>query len=103
MARKRPERTERRTRERAARQLVRDREKLARLVAGGAREHPLEVPSSAVIEIRARAMPCAQCEGEYKVIEHRADGAGVRAVDVACQRCGVKRTLWFRIASDDPN
>jgi hypothetical protein len=96
-------RTERRTRERAARQLVRDREKLAKLVAGGAREHPIEVPSSAVIEGRARVMPCPQCEGEYRIVEHRSEGAGLRAIDVACHRCSVRRTLWFRIASDDPN
>jgi hypothetical protein len=37
VGRKRPERTERRARERQARQLVRDREKLANLSAGGAR------------------------------------------------------------------
>ena len=103
MGRKRPERTERRARERAARQLVRDREKLASLVAGGAPERPIEVVSSAVIEGRVGAMPCAQCEGRYRVVDHRSAGAGVRAVDVRCDRCGVARTLWFRIVSDEPN
>ncbi len=103
MGRKRPERTERRARERDARQLVRDREKLAKLVTGGAREHPLEVTSAAVIESRAAAMPCAQCAGEYRVVDHRSLGAGLRAVDVACRRCGVPRTLWFRIVVDEPN
>jgi predicted Zn finger-like uncharacterized protein len=103
VGRKRPERTERRARERDARQLVRDREKLAKLVAGGAREHPLEVTSAAVIEGRATALGCAQCEGEYQIVEHRSGGAGVRAVDVRCRRCGVPRTLWFRIISADAN
>ncbi len=103
MGRKRPERTERRARERDARKLVRDREKLAGLVAGGAREHPIEVPSAAVIEGRASALPCVQCAGEYRIVEHRSEGAGLRAVDVACRQCGVPRTLWFRIALDEPN
>jgi len=103
MGRKRPERTERRARERDARQLVRDREKLAKLVAGGAREHPLEVPSAAVIEGRTMAQPCVQCAGEYRIIDHRSEGAGMRALDVRCQRCGVARTLWFRIVAADVN
>ena len=103
MGRKRPERTERRARERDARQLVREREKLAKLVAGGAREHPIEVPSAAVIEGRASALPCVQCGGEYRVVEHRSEGAGLRALEVACRRCGVPRTLWFRIVVDEPN
>ncbi len=103
MGRKRPERTERRARERDARQLVRDREKLASLSPGGAQERPIEVPSSSVIEVRVGAMPCVQCEGEYRVTDHRSAGAGVRAVDVRCSRCGVARTLWFRIVTDEPN
>lgn len=103
MGRKRPERTERRARERAARQLVRDREALAKLVAGGAAEHPIQVASAAVIEGRAAALPCAQCGGAYRVADHRSEGAGLRAVDVRCTQCGVARTLWFRIAIDGPN
>lgn len=103
MGRKRPERTERRARERAMRDLVRDRERLARLVAGGAREHPIVVTSAAVIEPRTGGMACPQCEGEYRILEHRSERAGLRAVDVACRQCGAKRTLWFRIVSDEPN
>jgi predicted Zn finger-like uncharacterized protein len=103
MGRKRPERTERRARERAARQLVRDREKLAGLIAGGSAERPIEVSSSAVIETRVRSMPCPQCEGEFAIADHRSMGQGARAVDVKCRTCGVPRTLWFRIVSDEPN
>jgi len=103
MGRKRPERTERRARERDARQTVRDREKLASLLPGGAADHPIEVTSAAVIEGRVRAMPCAQCEGEYDVKDHRSEGPGLRAVDVKCRQCGVPRTLWFRIVVDEPN
>jgi len=103
MGRKRPERTARRAQERAARELVRDKEKLASLVAGGSAQRPIEVTSSAVIEGRVRSLPCPQCEGELHVREHRSAGAGMRAVDVRCQTCGSPRTLWFRIVSDDPN
>ena len=102
MGRKRPARTARRAQARAARQLVRDKEQLAGLVAGGAAERPIEVSSSAVIEVRARSLPCPQCEGPYKIDDHRSTG-GLRPVDVTCQRCGVARTLWFRIVSADPN
>ncbi len=103
MGRKRPERTERRARERAARQLVRDREKLAELSPGGARDRPIAVESSAVIEGRVRAMPCVQCEGAYRVGEHRSEGPGLRAVEARCERCGAPRTVWFRIVEREPN
>ena len=100
---KRPERTLRRAQERAARQLVRDREKLAKLLPGGAADHPISVGSASVVELRARALPCPQCDGELHVVEHRSEGSGIRAVDVRCRQCGVPRTLWFRLASDEPN
>ncbi len=103
MGRKRPERTERRERERDARQLVRDREKLASLVAGGAADHPIEVSSAAVIEARVGALPCPQCAGAYRVREHRSEGPGLRALDVVCRLCGVGRTQWFRIVVVEPN
>src|SRR5688500_12075717 len=103
MGRKRPERTARRAQERATRQLVRDREKLAGMVPGGSAERPIEVPSSAVIEGRVRALPCPQCEGELRVVDHRSTGAGMRAVDARCNTCSAPRTLWFRIVSDEPN
>ena len=103
VGRKRPERTERRARERAARELVRDREKLANLSPGGAPERAIEVESAAVIEGRVRSMPCAQCEGVYRVVEHRAEGAGLRAVDARCERCAAPRTVWFRIVRRSPS
>jgi hypothetical protein len=92
-----------RQQQKAARQLVRDRETLAALSPGGSADHPIAVASAAVIETRAHAMPCVQCAGEYRVREHRSAGSGLRAVDVRCQRCGVARTVWFRITSDEPN
>ena len=103
MGKKRPERTERRARERAARDLVRDREKLALLSPGGAAERPIVVPSSAVIEVRIHGTRCIQCDGDYRIVDHRSAGQGVRPVDVRCNRCGAPRTLWFKIVEDQPN
>ena len=102
MGKKRPERTARRIDERAARQLVRDRERLALLSPGGARERPIPVPSASVVEVRAHAMPCPQCGGELRVGEHRVDD-GLRVVAVSCNQCSAKRELWFRLVSDEPN
>lgn len=85
------------------RRLVRDREKLAALSVGGSEERPIHVTSAAVVEVRVRHLLCPQCDGEYKVKEHRSPSSGIRSVDVTCQMCGVSRTLWFRITSDDAN
>jgi predicted Zn finger-like uncharacterized protein len=96
-------RTARRADERAARKLVRDREKLAALSRGSSAAHPIGVPSAAVIEVRVRNSACPQCEGEYRIVEHTSPKSGLRRVDVRCQQCGTPRTLWFRLVSDDAN
>ena len=103
MGKKRPERTERRARERAARDLVKDRERLAKLERGGTQEHPIEVGSAAVVEVRIHGMQCPQCAGHYQIVDHRSAGQGMRPVDVKCNVCGAARTLWFRIVEDQPN
>jgi hypothetical protein len=103
MSKKRPERTARRARERAARDLVRDREKLFLLSPGGSRERPIEVDSAAVVELRVRSLPCVQCEGQYTVLDHRSPASGIREVDVRCSTCSAPRTLWFRLVSREPN
>jgi len=56
-----------------------------------------------VVEVRVRHLTCPQCDGEYRILEHRAPASGLRSVDVTCQICGVPRTLWFRIISTDAN
>jgi hypothetical protein len=99
----RRKRTEQRERARAMRKLVRDREKLAALSPGGSEQRPIHVTSAAVVEVRIRHLSCPQCDGEYRIIEHRAPASGLRSVDVTCQICGVSRTLWFRIGSVDAN
>jgi hypothetical protein len=87
----------------AARQLVRDREELARRQPGGSPAHPIHVVTSAVIEVRAEQMPCPQCQRQLRVHAHEAPEPGLRRVDVRCQLCSVPRSLWFRIAPDDGN
>ena len=99
----RRKRTEQRERERAARKLVRDREKLAALSPGGSEQRPIHVMSASVVEVRVSHLPCPQCGGEYRVKEHRSASSGVRAVDVTCVLCGTPRTLWFKLGSDEAN
>jgi hypothetical protein len=99
---KKRDRTERRIAERDARKLVRDREKLAALLPGGSPAHPIGVESTAVIEVRAGATPCHQCESEVRVGEHRVED-GLRVVAVSCTRCAARRELWFKLVSNEPN
>lgn len=103
MAKKRPERTERRARERKVRQLVKVTEKLAGVSAGGSAALAIAVDASPQIEIRVHTMRCPQCNGDYKVLDHRSAGQGVRPVDVQCNLCAIKRTLWFKIVEREPN
>ena len=91
-----------RRRWRVMRQLVRDRERLAALSAGSS-TRPIPVDSAAVVEIRAGSLGCPQCEGSYRVHDHRAPASGIRAVEVRCRQCGVSRTLWFRLVDSAPN
>jgi len=99
-------RTLERERERDARKLVRDRQKLALLSPGGSRERAIEVPSPAVIPVRARGTPCPLCEGALRLDEETAEvraGVQLRAAHVTCVRCGVARTLWYRLSSSLPS
>jgi hypothetical protein len=106
MAKKGRLRTERRVRERAARQIVRDRHKLATLEVGGSRERPIDVVSPSVIAVRARSLPCPLCGGTLRLDEETAEtfeGKRLRAAHVTCVRCGVARVLWFSLSSPLPN
>ena len=96
-------RVSRRAEERAARRLVRDREKLAAMSRGGSAEHPIPVTSAAVVETRVNNSTCPQCEGEYRIVEHTSPASGLRRVDVRCMRYGTPRALWFRLVSDEPS
>lgn len=108
MAKKKPEppaarpRTARRALEQKARKLVHHLERLAAEAPGGSEERPIEVTSSAVIELRAKATPCPQCGGELDVLEHEAL-RGSRPVRVKCRLCHSPRTIWFRLISPQAN
>lgn len=97
----RPERTAKREREREVHQLVRDREKLAAHARGASLDNAIEVTSAAQIEIRINTLRCPQCDGDYKIVDHRSSGQGGRPVDVKCNVCGMPRTIWFQIV--EPN
>ncbi len=95
-------RIERRVDERAAKKLVRDKQRLAGLSPGGSAERPIDVTSAAVIAVRARSIPCPLCAGSLQLDEETAetfDGHRRRAAHMVCSRCGVKRVLWFTIGS----
>jgi hypothetical protein len=101
VATKKSSRTLRREAERARAKLVRDREKLAALDAGGAPERPIDVVSASVVEAHARSRPCPQCGGALRVDEHLAverDGDRLRVARVRCTVCGAPRAIYFRIA-----
>ncbi len=63
----------------------------------------MPIASASVVEVRVRNLACPQCDGQYKVHEHRAPESGIREVAVRCQLCGVARVLWFRLVSVEPS
>ncbi len=100
MARPPRPRRERREQERALRKGVQTTERLARQLPGATRDTPIDVATPAVAEIRARATPCPQCEGELALEGDRAESTprGVlRELALSCRRCHARRSLWFRV------
>ncbi len=87
----------------AAQRLEMAREQLVALLPGGSPDHAIDVTSAAVIEVRAAAMACPQCGGQYHILDHTRPMPGVRRVDVACRHCSTPRALWFRIREREPN
>ena len=92
-----------RRRDKVTRQLIRDRERLALLEVGGSRDRPFHIASASVVEVRCRNLLCPQCQGDYKLIDHRAPGNGLRQATVLCNQCGISRDLWFKVITRDPN
>jgi len=100
----RPPRPRRQQREqqRALRKSVRQLERLAAELPGGSPERPIDVASASVVETKARAIPCIQCEAIE--MELRGDHAtstarGVlRELEMICRQCHAGRALWFRVA-----
>lgn len=100
--RKRPPRL--RTLERAARRssekLAAHRERLFQLEPGATPERPIEISSPVLVEPKAAALLCPRCELPFRVEAHRAPSTGrlrLREAEVSCSRCGVRRSLWFRL------
>ena len=86
--------------------LVRQREHLARLEAGGGPENPLEIASASLVEVTARAQLCLACDGAVRVDEHTAetiDGVRLRVAHVTCTRCDHGRKMFFRLVTPLPN
>ena len=84
----------------AAREHVRDLERLARLAPGGAPDRPIDVDTPAVIDVMAEARSCPLCEGSMRLLEHAAetiDGTRLRIARVTCRECGVGREIYFRL------
>ena len=99
-------RKQRREQERALRKDVRRIEREVASGPGGAPEHPIAVASAAVVELRARATPCAQCGGDLELRGDRASSTprGVlREIEAACRRCHARRRLWFLVTPPGAN
>ena len=100
----RPPRPRRQQREqqRALRKTVRQLERLAAEMPGGSPERPIDVASASVVETKARAIACVQCEATE--LELRGDHAtstarGVlRELAMVCRQCHAPRTVWLRVA-----
>jgi uncharacterized protein with PIN domain len=100
-------RTQRRAIARSEQSLVRDRERLFLLEAGGSEARAIEVPSASVVEAHALGVRCPQCQGPHEVLEHAAvvaeGGARLRRVQLRCRQCGSERALFFRLWEPKPN
>ncbi len=99
-------RTARREKERTLDKTVRALEKLTAAAEGGGPARAILVPGAAVVETRARAMPCALCGGALELREHRAEfhgGEQLRVAQMACVVCHAKREIWFRIGKPLPS
>ncbi len=92
-----------REQQRALRKSVRQLERLAAELPGGSPERPIDVASASVVETKARATPCLQCQALE--MEIRADHAtsttrGVlRELAMVCRRCHAPRAVWFRLTA----
>jgi hypothetical protein len=93
-------RAQRRAESRRDAKVVRDRERLAALEAGGTPERPIEVVSASLVEPKARAMPCPVCGASVRVEDHTArtlQGAPRRMAHVVCPMCRHARVVYFSI------
>ena len=101
----RPPRPRRQLREqqRVLRKTVRQLERLAAELPGGSPERPIDVSSASVVETKARAIPCVQCEAlELELRGDRATSTArgiLRELTMVCRQCHAARAVWFRISA----
>jgi hypothetical protein len=101
----RPPRPRRQQREqqRALRKTVRQLERLAAELPGGAPERPIDVASASVVATKARAIACVQCEAaEMELRGDRATSTArgvLRELAMVCRQCHTARAVWFRVAT----
>jgi hypothetical protein len=99
-------RAQRRAEGRRDAKVVRDRVRLATLEPGGAAERPIEIVTAALVEPKARAIPCPVCGGSVRVEDHAARtirGAPLRLAHVTCPGCGLTRVVYFVVRPPLPN
>jgi hypothetical protein len=102
----RPKRTRRpRTLERRQRltseKLVHAKSALLDLDWGGSAVRPLDVPTPAVIEPKARNIHCPRCDEPFELVGHEAhadEHGRLREAKLECRFCGIRRSFWFRIS-----
>jgi predicted RNA-binding Zn-ribbon protein involved in translation (DUF1610 family) len=99
-------RAQRRAESRQDAKELRARERLATLERGGTPERPIEVVTAALVEPRARAIPCPICGESVRVDDHAArtiGGVALRLAHVACPMCGHSRIVYFVVRPPRPN
>jgi hypothetical protein len=99
---KRPKRPRvlRREKQRVLAKLGEQREKLARLDAGGAPDRPRVLESPAQVAPATEAEPCAYCDGAVQLESHEAATVAGRRLRLAhgrCRSCGRQRTRYFQL------
>jgi hypothetical protein len=64
------------------------------------------VVTAALVEPRARALPCPVCNEAVRVTDHTArtiEGVALRLAHVACAMCGHARIVYFAVRPALPN
>lgn len=92
--------------ERQLRKEVQRIERAARALPGGAADHPLDVSSASVVDVKARAAVCLRCGGELQRERDQATSTprGVlREIALVCRVCHGGRTIWFRVTPSVAN
>jgi hypothetical protein len=96
-------RRQQREKQRALRKSVRQLERLAAELPGGSPERPIDVASASVVDTKARAVPCVQCEAiEMELRGDRATSTArgvLRELAMICRQCHAARAVWFRVAT----